>query len=109
MGRGICLGDGIWTVRNDECDQIVAMPNGWRSPCKGENINKHESKRRKDTSQIGCAFVSREVPYLDIPDEGHTTCTQDEANREEGRGCGCVVVVAIVAVGFGGDRGRRGG
>lgn len=40
---------------------------------------------------------------------GHTTCTQDEASREEGRDCGCVVVAAAVVVGFGGERGRRGG
>jgi hypothetical protein len=35
---------------------------------------------------------------------GHTTHTQGEASREAGRECGCGV-----AVGFGGDRGRRGG
>ena len=38
---------------------------------------------------------------------------QDEASREGGRdcgcGCGCVVVAAAVVVGFGGERGRRGG
>ena len=32
---------------------------------------------------------------------------QDEASREGGRDCGCVVVAATV--GFGGERGRRGG
>jgi len=52
-------------VRNDEYDQIVAIPNGWQSPCKGENINKHESEH-KDTSRIRCAFVGGEAPYLDI-------------------------------------------
>ena len=43
MVRGICLGDG----ENDEYDQIVAMPNGWQSPCKGENIK----QARKQTQE----------------------------------------------------------
>ena len=45
--------------------------------------------------------------YLDVTWGGHTTRTQDEASREGGRDCGCVV--GVVVVGFGGDRGRRGG
>lgn len=35
------------------------------------------------------------------------TYTQDEVSLEGGRECCCVM--AVVAIGFGGDRGRRGG
>ena len=108
MGRGICLGDGIWTVRKDEYDRIVAMPNGWQSPCKGENI-KQARKQTQEGYIPNRMRLSVKKCRVWISRRGHTTCTQDEANREEGRAsCGCVVV-AIVVEGFGGDRGRRGG
>jgi len=75
-------------------------------PCEATE-NKHRSGYKKDTRHFRCAFVGEKDRGWIVTRGGHTTRTQDEASREGGRDCGCVV--GVVGVGFGGDRGRRGG
>jgi len=86
------------TVRNDEYDQMMV-----RHVQTGGSPHAKAGTARIHRNSYGLSLAKR--PYLG----GHTTCMQDEASREEGRDCGCGVVAAVVVVGFGGERGRRGG
>jgi len=85
----------------------------WQSASKRVTVPGWGGKQTRKQMKEGYLYHNTGAPLwrkdrISISWRGHTAYTQDEASREGGRECGCVV--AVVATGFGGgDRGRRGG